>query len=97
MSTPTPGPWYLIETEGADFTAIATKPEIERSIDFEAEVLGSSEWLRAKPEDLRLMTAAPKLLAALQDLVQQTKNCDGTAQMSTEDAEAAIRDALGAA
>lgn len=66
----TPGPWYLIATDGADFTAISTKPKIKGDLDLESEVLGSSEWLRAEPEDLRLMAAAPELLKALEEVVR---------------------------
>ncbi len=62
----TKGPWYLIADNGADFTAIATVPKIEGYMDTEKEVLGSSEWLRVKPADLTLMTAAPELLEALE-------------------------------
>ena len=65
MEKHTPGPWFLIETDGADFTAIATKPAISGPMDLSVEVLGSSEWLRVKPSDLQLMTTAPELLEAL--------------------------------
>lgn len=61
----TPGPWYVITDDDTDFTAIATAPEISGTMDLDREVLGSSEWLRVKPEDLQLMAAAPTLLDAL--------------------------------
>jgi len=75
----TKGPWYLLETKGADFTSISTKDKlplsdwntdkqgnpVEDTIDDENEVLGTSEWLRAKPEDLKLMAASPELYEAL--------------------------------
>ena len=67
---PTPGPWFYITDGGTDFTAIATKKEIVWGIDLDAEVLGSSEWLRASKPDLMLMAAAPDLLAALEEIAQ---------------------------
>jgi hypothetical protein len=62
--------WYLIATEGTDFTAIATVPSLEGKNWWEVEILGSSEWLRAKPEHLQLMAAAPDLYRELQHLVR---------------------------
>lgn len=62
MSKHTPAPWYLIQTDGTDFTAISRR---EKNGDLGDEILGTSEWLRATPEDLRLMAAAPDLLDAL--------------------------------
>lgn len=70
MNKRTPGPWYLIADSGCDFTAISTKKTIDRDIDIDTEVLGSSEWIRAKPEDLKLMAAAPDLLNALTKLFE---------------------------
>ncbi len=64
MSHHTKGPWFVNAEDGADFTAISTNPNGDGSIEFEKEVLGSSEWLRVKPEDLRLMAAGPELLEA---------------------------------
>lgn len=69
MSKHTPGPWFVVAEDGADFTAIATKPSIDSEMDLECEVLGSSEWLRVKPADLQLMAAAPELLEALRNYV----------------------------
>ncbi len=55
-------------------------------------------FVSARPEQnahAALFKAAPMLLTALQNLLQQTQNRDGTVQMLTEDAETAIREALG--
>ena len=64
----TPGPWYVVAEDGADFTAIATKQQIDGVLDLDFEVLGSSEWLRANSKDLHVMAAAPEMLEALDDL-----------------------------
>lgn len=68
----TPGPWYLISTEGTDFTAISTSPDT-RPGDFDPgrEVLGSSEWLRLDDGDANLIAAAPELCEALERMVQK--------------------------
>lgn len=71
----TPGPWYLIADDGADFTAIATVPRIEGKIDPDNEVLGSSEWLRVSTEDLQLMAAAPEMYA-LTKKVNELLKCE---------------------
>jgi hypothetical protein len=63
MSKHTPGPWYKVGNGDYDTAAISTDP-IDNSI--KHEVLGSSEWLRATPEDLTLMAAAPEMLEALE-------------------------------
>lgn len=68
MGTYTPGPWYYITYEGSDFTAIASIPKLDNSIDLKYEVLGSSEWLRVTPDDLLLMSYAPEMLALLKKL-----------------------------
>lgn len=60
MSNHTPGQWRLKKTDGQDFTVIETS--------YGSEVLGVSEWLRAKPEDLRLMALAPTMLEELEYL-----------------------------
>ena len=65
----TPGPWYVVAEDGADFTAIATKQQIDGVLDLDFEVLGSSEWLRANPKDLQVMAAAPELFEALNELL----------------------------
>lgn len=70
MSKHTPGPWFVVAEDGADFTAIATKPSIDSKMDLDCEVLGSSEWLRVKPENLQLMAAAPELLDELRKAIQ---------------------------
>ena len=73
MSKHTPGPWYVVNHDSfSEFTAISTKPEISGNskIDLENEVLGTSEWLRAKPEDLGLMALAPELLEACQKVAK---------------------------
>lgn len=79
MSEHTPGPWYLWDVDGADFIAIATRPKTEQdqNADFislheqaQIEVLGSSEWLRVKPADLRLIAAAPNLLKACEEFIR---------------------------
>ena len=64
MSKHTPGPWYVLSGWGTDDTAISTKPPGNR-YDDSNEVLGYSEWLRIKDDDLTLMAAAPELLDAL--------------------------------
>lgn len=66
----TPGKWYYWMVDDTDFTAIATIPEPSASNTASAhEVVGSSEWLRAEPDDMRaivaLRNAAPRLLDAL--------------------------------
>ena len=91
MSKHTPGPWFVVSEDGADFTAIATKPSIDSKMDLDCEVLGSSEWLRVKPADLQLMAAAPELLAALGDICMELGECG-----LTEKARAAIAKATGA-
>lgn len=77
----TKGPWFLLQTDGADFTAISTRDKLPLSewhknkdgspkldtMDLDNEVLGSSEWLRATEEDLKLMASAPKLYEALKN------------------------------
>lgn len=74
----TPGPRYLIADDGCDFTAIATKQSISGELDLEHEVLGSSEWLRVNPEDLKLMAASADLFEALLevDATIQTNDLD---------------------
>jgi len=57
----TPGPWRLKQTDGQDFTAIETLDAVE--------VLGTSEWLRAEPNDLKLIAAAPKMYEALTNII----------------------------
>lgn len=95
--THTPGPWHLVATDGTDFTAIATKAEICGDLDLDAEVLGTSEWLRASPEDLRLMATAPELFAALRDLVDvMTGHMEGET-VASHNALAVLRKATGAA
>lgn len=69
MNKHTPGPWFLIDADGADFTAIATIPKLMESYDSKHEVLGASEWLRAEEPDLRLMAAAPEMLTVLEDII----------------------------
>lgn len=66
MSKHTPGPWYVLNG-GTDDTAISTKPA-GNHYDDDNEVLGYSEWLRVKDDDLTLMAAAPELLDALKEL-----------------------------
>jgi hypothetical protein len=63
----TPGPWYLVDDNPQDGPAIATVP-IPDGIGAgdPREVLGVSEWLRAEEDDLRLMAAAPELLALVE-------------------------------
>ena len=87
----TPGPWILICVDGADFTAIATRLIPLGAMDLDAEVLGSSEWLRAEPADLRLMAAAPELLAALQAI----RVLAPLGSMMRVEADAAIAKATG--
>lgn len=77
MSKHTPGPWYVIKSDGTDFTAISTKPQIEEDMYLDFEVLGSSEWLRVKPDDLTLMAAAPELLEALKFSLSEWVQYDG--------------------
>lgn len=78
-------PWYLIATDGADFTAISTKPEIKQGdprwpekYDPENEVLGSSEWLRCTEDDLKFIVTAcnahDQLVAALKNANDFLKN-----------------------
>lgn len=70
MGRTTPPPWFLVGTlTTRESTIISTKPVINGVIDLDGEVLGHSEWLRAEEDDLRLMAAAPELLAALVDCV----------------------------
>lgn len=66
----TPGKWYYWMVDGTDFTAIATIPKPSCCDTASAhEVIGSSEWLRAEPDDMNaivaLRNAAPKLLDVL--------------------------------
>jgi len=93
----TPGPWYLISDDGCDFTVISTIKTIDRDLDMESEVLGSSEWIRAKPEDLKLMAAAPDLLEALQalEMLFAPLARDATAACWIDNARAAIAKATG--
>lgn len=94
--THTPGPWYFIMHDGADFTSIATEPVLRYkapssgAYDPDYEVLGASEWLRAKEKDLMLMAAAPELLDALEEM--KYARTDKALKM----ADAAIAKALGA-
>lgn len=62
VSLLTPGPWFVVAEEGMDFIAISTTPGIAGQTDHDAEVLGSSEWLRATREDLLVMAASRELL-----------------------------------
>lgn len=80
MSEQTKSPWHVVADNGCDFTAIATTPTIEGNMDLDKEVLGSSEWLRVKPADLRLMAAAPELLDALQSLLDGYGYVDFTSE-----------------
>jgi len=81
----TKGPWYLIDIDGTDFTIISTDPLTEKnSIDYDSEVLGSSEWIRLKKEDAILMAASWDLLNAAEtaikilkrNLYRQTEKCE---------------------
>lgn len=70
MSKHTPGPWFLVDDNPEACTVITTQGEYTKThFDLDSEVLGVSEWLRAKPEDLRLMSAAPELLDALKLMI----------------------------
>lgn len=89
MSKYTPGPWYVIDG-GTDGSAISTKPQGNH--DFDSEVLGYSEWMRVKDDDLVLMAAAPDLLDALITLVDCV---DGNYKDVTDLARAAIAKATG--
>ena len=90
----TPGPWYVVADDGADFTAIATKQQIDGVLDLDFEVLGSSEWLRANSKDLQVMAAAPELFEALRDLLEA---CHAEPNMERErnQARAALAKATG--
>lgn len=67
MSGHTPAPWYAITHEGGDFTCIAKIPHVvPGSMDLDHEILGTSEWLRVKPEDFMVMAAAADLLECLE-------------------------------
>ena len=89
----TKGPWFAITADGTDFTAIATQAEISGDMDLESEVLGSSEWLRATYDDLRLMAAAPELLDAAEKALAYMRAHKYADQALADDVEAAIRKA----
>lgn len=91
MDKKTPGPWFLITEDGTDFTCIASRPAIDGAMDLETEVLGSSEWLRAKRADLLTMAAGADLLAFAQWFLA---NRDGPGRAM---AQAAVDKAVGAA
>lgn len=96
----TKGPWYLLQTDGADFTAISTKNKMPMCeyrtnkdgspkptvMDLDNEVLGSSEWLRASEEDLTLMSASPELYECFKELLFKIDN-----QGKSEFLESALR------
>ena len=72
MSEPkfTPGPWHITEedwvTGGYDIAVIQDKDG--------EEVLGISEWIRVNEPDLQLISAAPDMYEALEDVC---KGCLG--------------------
>lgn len=57
MSKHTPGPWYVVDTEGSDSTIISRKPKPSDGQDssLEDEVLGTSEWIRATTNKLKYL------------------------------------------
>lgn len=67
VSEHTKEPWHLVADDGADFTAISTQPTLPegKAIDHDHEVLGSSEWLRCKPADLRRIVACVNACAGI--------------------------------
>ena len=65
----TPGPWFLVADDGADFTAIATTQNLDGAMILGVEVLGSSGRLRAKRADLLVMAAAAEMLELLTSAV----------------------------
>ena len=74
MHKHTPGPWYVTDnTEPFTDTAIATRTDLTQENYQDHEVLGYSEWIRVKPEDLKLMAAAPDLLEALQEIADSDR------------------------
>ena len=96
--TYTPGPWYVVADDGADFTAIAASShegECDKEIMFDDEVLGSSEWLRVTPEDLRLMAMAPELLKACESALEVLNLYAPGYDLLLEQLECAIKKAKG--
>lgn len=73
----TKGPWFLVNVDGNEFTAISTNPD-SLNLDLANEVLGTSEWLRATPQDLVLMSAAPVLLDAAHTAVSLLRGSEFT-------------------
>lgn len=92
MGNHTPGPWFLISNDGADFTAISTKPTLPdgSDIDFDNEVLGTSEWLRWSEDDARLIAAAPELLEAAKAFVAPFERVEVVPDGAIAKARAAI-------
>lgn len=82
----TKGPWYFNEKYGTGDTLISTTTNHE----LDSEVLGVSEWVRAKDEDLKLMSFAPMLIQALA-LIEEHTVCDWSNKIAKE----AINKALG--
>lgn len=76
QTTGTPGPWFLISSDGTDFTAIATVASINGPMDMDHEVLGSSEWLRVKPADLERMVRVPEMEAEIERLRVRVKELE---------------------
>lgn len=79
----TKGPWFFHDTAGTDFTAISTRAEYPEDIDMEHEVIGSSEWLRAKYEDMELIAAMRNHLPALLDVAEKMQRLSEWATKTT--------------
>lgn len=78
----TPGPWTVAES-GSRFRHLNDPmPELFGTaedtciltVEGEYEVLGCSEWLRAERDDLLLMAAAPDLLEALKEILNEVEH-----------------------
>lgn len=74
------GPWYIIEYSGGMHKVVLSTKKTLRDYmktplqdQYESQVLGISEWINVKDQDLKLMSKAPEMLQALKDIYKEYK------------------------
>ena len=90
----TPGPWN-VEKENIHIGSIATCHGDKEDGYYE---VWTSNWMDSgidQKANANLIAAAPELLEALEDLVEQICSVDGCAQLSIDMAELAIKSSYG--
>jgi hypothetical protein len=97
-NTPTPGPWEAIEWSCHAATTVVTEHEGHRILI--AECSGGGRSAAESVVDARLIAAAPELLEALEDIVEQSERTNMALPPDLADSirvfgKAAIRKAKG--